>query len=79
MSLDRKDVRAKLDPDDHHKLSVLADVDGVDIGEWVESVLVREIAKRVHAATVIADRVRCLGKTGNRQEKPGTTGKAGSA
>jgi len=74
MSLDRKDVRAKLDADDHHNLSVLADVDGVDIGEWVESVLVREIAKRVHAATVIAARAARPGKTGTGKEKPGIAG-----
>lgn len=72
MSLDRKDIRAKLDHDMHHALSVLADVDQLDMGEWVERVLVREIERRVHEATVIADRIQRLGKAGNFKAGPGT-------
>lgn len=68
MSLERKDIRAKLDHDMHHALSVLADVDRKDIGEWVESVLIREIERRVHEATLIADRIPRLGKTGSGRE-----------
>jgi hypothetical protein len=68
MSLERKDIRAKLDPDMHHALSVLADVDQLDMGEWVERVLLREITRRVHEATVIADRIPRSGKSGSSRE-----------
>lgn len=68
MSLERKDIRAKLDHDTHHALTVLADVDRLDIGEWVEAVLVREIERRVHEATLIANRIPRSGKTGSGRE-----------
>jgi hypothetical protein len=76
MSLDRKDIRAKLDPDMHAALTVLAEVDQLDIGEFIERELVRVIYERVHAATLIADRTSRLGITGNRRESLGTGGKA---
>lgn len=75
MSLERKDVRAKLDADLHSALSVLCDVDGCDLGEFIERELVRVIVKRCHAASVIAERTASLGITGNAREKPGVGGK----
>lgn len=74
MSLERKDVRAKLDPDTHAALVVLAEIDQLDIGEFVERELVRVINERVHAATVIAERCARLGISGNRRESAGKTG-----
>lgn len=68
MALERKDVRFKLDADDHQALCVLADVQGVDLNELVESIVRREVFKRVHAATVIAERTAALGLTGNSGE-----------
>ena len=68
MSLDRKDVRAKLDPDMHAALHILCEVDQVDLGEFVERELVRVILGRVHAATVIAERTARLGISGNARE-----------
>jgi hypothetical protein len=54
MSLERKDIRAKLAPDMHAALTVLAEVDRLDIGEWIERELCRVIVDRVHAANVIS-------------------------
>jgi len=73
--LERKDIRAKLDPDMHAALTVLCEVDQLDIGEFVEKLLVREVRERVHAATVIAERCTRLGISGNRREQPGGNGK----
>jgi len=78
MSLERKDIRAKLDPDAHAALQVLCEVDQLDIGEFIERELVRVIYERVHAATVIAERTARLGITGNRRESEGTPGKSRS-
>lgn len=75
MALERKDIRAKLDPDMHAALTVLCDVDGLDIGEFVERVLCREIADRVHAAKVVAERTARLGISGNGREFQGGAGK----
>jgi hypothetical protein len=74
MALERKDVRAKLDADMHTALTVLCEVDGVDLGEFIEMELVRVIQKRCHAASVIAERTARLGITGNGRESPGTSG-----
>ena len=54
MALDRKDVRAKLDPDIHAALIVILDADGTDIAAYIESELTRFVSQRVHAANVIA-------------------------
>lgn len=69
--LERKDVRLKLEPDAHAALAVIAEIDQLDMGEWCERVIVAEIGRRLHAASVIAqkmDRLGILGKTG---ELPG--------
>lgn len=71
MALERKDVRFKIDPDAHSDLSVLADVDQLDIGEWVERVVSREIKRRVHDANVISQRTARPGRSGNRGEHGG--------
>jgi hypothetical protein len=68
MSLERKDIRAKLDPDVHGALAVLAEVDQCDIGEWIERELVAVIKRRVHDAKIVATRVARLGITGNSGE-----------
>jgi hypothetical protein len=75
MALERKDIRAKLNPDMHEALAVLCDVDGCDFGEFIERELVRVIVKRCHAATVIAERTARLGISGNGRESPGVAGK----
>ncbi len=69
--LERKDIRAKLDPDMHEALAVLADVDGTDIGEFIERVLVEVIQRRLHDASEIHGRAGHLGKTGITRALPG--------
>lgn len=71
MALDRKDVRAKLDHDDHAALVVICEADHIDIAEFVEQELLRVIRQRVHAANVIAAGTADLGITGIRREAPG--------
>lgn len=48
MSLDRQDVRARLDPELHAALVALCDIDGITVAEFIENLL----------APVIEDRVR---------------------
>ena len=74
MSLERKDVRAKLTPEMHAALQVLCEVDDCDIGEFVERELIRVILNRVHIATLIAERTSRLGITGKSGAQPGTSG-----
>lgn len=77
MSLELKDVRFKLNPADHAALSVLAEVADADIGEFVELIVTRELARRIHAAKVIAERTACWGTSGIGREKPGRAGRDG--
>ena len=65
MSLERKDLRLKLDPEDHQGLQLVAEADNCDLAEWAERVLVREIRRRVHAAMVLAKKAERLGIAGN--------------
>lgn len=71
MSLDRKDIRAKLDPDIHEALIIICDLDGVDLGVFVEREIELLVRKRVHDAQAIASRVATLGITGTRNVKTG--------
>ena len=71
MSLERKDVRLKMFAPMHAALTVLAEIDGIDIGEFAERVLVAAIQGRVHAASVIARRCAGLGISGNVRESTG--------
>lgn len=72
--LDRKDFRGKLDPTWHELMRAVADADGVGDGEWIEALIVRELQKRVHAASLIADAARRAGIAGNLRESPGKAG-----
>ena len=74
MTLERKDIRAKLHPDYHAALTALADAERVDLGEFVERVLMREIEARVHAAKVVAAATARLGIAGNLRESAGRSG-----
>jgi len=64
MALDRKDLRLKLDHDDHEALKLLADAEDIDLAALAEQILVAVVRKRVHAAIVIAQRAERLGIAG---------------
>ena len=72
MSLERKDIRAKLDPDKHAQLRAICDTDGIDMGDFIEAALLPLIKKRVHDAIELATRLQGLGISGNNREQPGT-------
>ena len=74
MSLDRKDIRAKLDPDRHAQLRAICEIDGVDMGDFIEAVLVPVIERRVHDAIELAARLQRLGMFGSEKGRPGTSG-----
>ena len=74
MSIERKDIRSKLDHDAHAKLKAICDIDGVDMGEFIESVLLPVIEKRVHDAMMLSNELARQGITGNKRESSGTLG-----
>lgn len=68
MSLDRKDVRVKFDAPDHAGLALIAEIDGKEISEWIEAEVVQVVRRRIHEATVIAERAKRLGLSGSGRE-----------
>ena len=70
MSLERKDVRAKLDADLHAALTAICDLDGVTQAEFVEAVLIPVLQKRVHDAIELARAVERPGISGSGLEQP---------
>jgi hypothetical protein len=68
MSLERKDVRLKLDAELHAQLACLAEVDEMELGAWVESLVVTEVLRRVHDARLIADRFPSAPISGSSRE-----------
>lgn len=74
MSLERKDIRAKLDPDKHAQLRAICDIDGLDMGDFIESVLLPVIDRRVHAAIELAAKLHRLGMSGSEKAQSGISG-----
>lgn len=60
MSLERKDIRAKLDGDVHAALVEICALEGIEIGEFIERLVDPAVRKRVHDAIA-------LGQAGERQ------------
>lgn len=75
MALDRKDVRFKLDPDEHKALAKLADADQLDIGEFVEREVIRVVHERSLKATVLAEDEAIRGIAGKIRESQGVSRK----
>ncbi len=67
MSLERQDVRAKLDPDMYEALKAILEAKGLTQGEFIENLLVPEIKRLVHEATLIVDRLRVSGQNGRNR------------
>lgn len=65
MSLERKDLRLKLDAEDHQALALCAEAEAQELAEWAERVLVRAVRRRLHAAMVLAEKARRLGISGS--------------
>lgn len=73
MSLERQDVRARLDAELHAALVVLCDVDGITVAEFIENLLAPVIRDRVRAAIELHERLSRLGLTATKcdsVEKP---------
>ena len=67
MSLERKDIRAKLDHNAHAKLRTICEAMGMNMGDWIEQKLVPLIDQEAHVAMVIA---HALLRQGITWEKP---------
>jgi hypothetical protein len=80
MALERKDVRFKLDPEDHRRLDVVVDHDGKDLGEWVEQLVLRELDRREAAARRESSLLAALervGISGKTRDSSGTASGGG--
>ena len=75
MSLERLDVRAKLDPEDHRALVRICDIDGLTIAEFIERLVVPVVRKRVHDANLLAREFPLPGTSGSGRESAGGGGR----
>lgn len=62
--LERKDVRMKLDHDVHAAAKAIAETEGLDIAEWVETVIVGVVTKRVHNAVSVVSALKKAARSG---------------
>ena len=62
--LERKDVRLKLDHDIHEACKAIAETEGMEIAEWVETVISAVVIKRVHSANLVVERLTAAGSIG---------------
>lgn len=69
-----REVAKMLDHDAHAKLKAICDIDGVEMGEFIESVLLPVIEKRVHDAMMLSNELARQGITGNKRESSGVAG-----
>jgi hypothetical protein len=76
MALDRKDIRAKLEPQWHEALVRICDREGIDIGVFVEREIERVLSERIHQSILDFEAIHGLGITGKIREQLGI-GKAG--
>lgn len=77
MSLERKDIRGKLDPAVHAKFAAIAAVKGRDMGDIVEQLVAAYVEKEVHDAIELATAIERLGISGKNRSGPGTAGNRG--
>jgi hypothetical protein len=74
MSLPRQDVRFKLNHEVHIKIKVMCELMGVEISDFIESIVVPVVETKCHEAMVLADRLHVAGISGSRRAEPGRTG-----
>lgn len=75
MSIERKDVRAKLDPEVHEALSRICERDGVDLGVYVEDLIEKTVMDELHKYMLSRSKFEDLGLIGKIRESAGTPGK----
>lgn len=69
MALDRKDFRGKLDADVHEALKAICEVDEIDMGVFIEQLILPVVDKRVRDAMMLADKLPRPGKAGSDRER----------
>jgi hypothetical protein len=68
MTLERKDIRAKLDANLHAALTAICDLDGLTQAEFIEAALIPVLQKRIHDAIALAKAAEWAGISGNGRE-----------
>lgn len=71
MSLERKDIRAKLDPEVHEAMVAICERDGLDHGEFVEREIQRVVLDEMNKYMLSRSKFEDLGIIGKIRAKPG--------
>ena len=75
MSLENKSVHIRLSPEQHQRLSVMADFHNRDMSELAAQLLEKMIVAEFHDFTIAAERYARLGLSAFDREKLGKGGK----
>ena len=75
MSLERRDVRVKLDYEIHQALLRLCERTGMDPARYAEQILVRALKKKVHEAIINYDALKDTVLAGNIRDMSGKSQK----
>lgn len=68
MSLERKDVRAKLDPELHSALDEICAQLGTTHADWIESIIAPVLRRKIMETIELAERFQRRGITGSGRE-----------
>lgn len=71
MSLSRRDIKVFFDADVHADLKDCADIDGMTMADFIESIVVPVVRKRRHDVMKLAGRFRRRGILRDDPESPG--------
>jgi hypothetical protein len=74
VSLERQDVRCRLDADKHAALVAICNSRGVSQAEFVEALLIPEIDRIVHEATVVAQALAVIPTSATKRDEARQTG-----
>ncbi len=68
MSLEKKSIHVRLDPDVHARLAVLADAGEKDMAELAAMLLTRQVVGEFHVMSKAVERLNRLGLSGSKGE-----------
>lgn len=80
MSLDRQDIRARLDADKHERLLAICNATGTTVADFIEALVVPAVDGKVHEAILICRQLGLIPAAGINREEPrqGATGQESS-
>lgn len=68
MSLPKKDMKVYFEHDVHAAIKVIAECEGLPMGDWIAEVITDVVAARIHKASLLIDAVNKSGIARNDRD-----------